>query len=114
MKSYDGCCTCRLRKKRCDEIRPVCRNCSALQITCHFGDEKPSWMDGGFGQREKADEIKREVRTAAARRRGVLPIEPIAAESDKDADLTTAGLNRPSASRKRSPLRGEPTLDSRP
>jgi len=91
MKSYDGCWTCRLRKKRCDETRPLCRNCSTLQITCHFSDEKPSWMDSGFGQKEKAEEVKREVRIAAARRRGSLPmdvLEPIATEADKDAGPT--------------------------
>ncbi|KIM99294.1 hypothetical protein OIDMADRAFT_43237 [Oidiodendron maius Zn] len=102
MKSYDGCWTCRLRKKRCDEIRPVCRNCSALQITCHFGNEKPSWMDGGFGQKEKAEEVKREVKSAAARRRGTLPmdvLEPIAAEPDNDAGLATGGLNEQRASK---------------
>ena len=83
MKSYDGCWTCRLRKKRCDKIRPVCENCSALQITCHFGDEKPSWMDSGSEQRDKAEEVKREVKSAAARRRGTFPVdslEPVAAE----------------------------------
>ncbi|KAF2499678.1 hypothetical protein BU16DRAFT_279517 [Lophium mytilinum] len=117
MKSYDGCWTCRLRKKRCDEIRPVCRNCSTLQITCHFGDEKPSWMDGGFGQKEKAEEIKQNVKSAAARRRGTLPtdiLEPIAAELDKDAGMATGGLNRQSASTKCPPFHGEPALDSSP
>ncbi|RDW57306.1 hypothetical protein BP5796_12756 [Coleophoma crateriformis] len=108
MKSYDGCWTCRLRKKRCDETRPVCRNCSVLQVTCHFGEEKPSWMDGGLGQKEKAEEVKREVKSAAARRRGTLPmevLEPIA------AGLATGGLTRQSAS---IPFRGEPTPDSSP
>ncbi|KAF2478745.1 fungal-specific transcription factor domain-containing protein [Neohortaea acidophila] len=88
MKSFDGCWTCRLRKKRCDESRPACSNCSSLQITCHFGDEKPAWMDGGAEQRAKADEIKHELRHAAARRRGILPIEVLA------------------------PLRAEPILES--
>ncbi|KAI3323934.1 fungal-specific transcription factor domain-containing protein [Xylariaceae sp. AK1471] len=116
MKSYDGCWTCRLRKKRCDEIRPVCRNCSTLQITCHFGNEKPSWMDGGFRQKEKAEGVKREVRSAAARRRGTLPmdvLEPIAAEPDKDAGLATGGLNEQSALTQCPPFRGELTLDSK-
>jgi C6 transcription factor Pro1 len=111
MKSYDGCWTCRLRKKRCDEIRPVCRNCSTLQITCHFGDEKPAWMDNGFGQKEKAEEVKREVKSAAARRRGTLPMDILA---DKDAGLTTSGLKRQSSSAKCSPFRAEPTLNSSP
>ena len=75
MKSYDGCWTCRLRKKRCDERRPVCSNCATLQILCHFGTEKPPWMDGGSEQKKKAKEVKREVKNASARRRGTLPTE---------------------------------------
>jgi hypothetical protein len=117
MKSYDGCWTCRLRKKRCDEIRPVCRNCSALQITCHFSDEKPSWMESRFGQKEKAEEIKREVKSAAARRRGTLPmdvLERIVAEPDKDAGRATGGLTRQSVPTKSPPFRAEQTLDSTP
>ncbi|TVY75928.1 Pestheic acid cluster transcriptional regulator, partial [Lachnellula suecica] len=67
------------------------------EITCHFDYEKPPWMDGGFGQKEKAEEVKREVRSAAARRRGeTLPspmdvtppmevVVSIAAETDKHA-----------------------------
>ncbi|KAK9239522.1 hypothetical protein V1525DRAFT_386594 [Lipomyces kononenkoae] len=74
-------------------------------------------MDSGFGQKEKAEEVKREVRSAAARRRGTLPmdvLEPIAAEPDKDTGLATSGLSRQSASTKCPPFRAEPTLDSSP
>ena len=74
-------------------------------------------MDSGFGQKEKAEEVKREVKSAAARRRGTLPmdvLEPIATESDKDAGLATRALNRQSASTNGPPLRGESTPDSSP
>ncbi|RAO71287.1 uncharacterized protein BHQ10_007299 [Talaromyces amestolkiae] len=104
MKSYDGCWTCRLRKKRCDETRPVCRNCSALHITCHFGEEKPSWMDNGIGQKEKAEEIKREVKSAAARRRGTLPMDVVA---NNDDESITGGLRRCSASTECPPFSAE-------
>jgi len=66
-------------------------------------------MDGGSGQKEKAEEVKREVRSAAARRRGILPmdvLEPI--EQDKHFGLATGGVNEPSG------FHGEPTLDSSP
>ncbi|KAH7395212.1 fungal-specific transcription factor domain-containing protein [Phaeosphaeria sp. MPI-PUGE-AT-0046c] len=91
MKSYDGCWTCRLRKKRCDEFRPECRNCSTLQIVCYFDDEKPAWMDNAAGQKEKAEEVKREVKSAAARRRGVLSpdtLEPSIIEPDMDTSTS--------------------------
>jgi hypothetical protein len=97
MRSYDGCWTCRLRKKRCDEIRPVCRNCSALQIICYSSAEKPSWVDGGVGQKKKAEEIKREVKSAAARRRGSVPaevLETILTEPDSSSPGRTSSHTR--------------------
>ncbi|KAF2648015.1 hypothetical protein K491DRAFT_722937 [Lophiostoma macrostomum CBS 122681] len=110
MKSYDGCWTCRLRKKRCDETRPECRNCSALQIACHFGVEKPTWMDGGLGQRKKAEEVKSEVKRAAVRRRGTLPADlETAAEGSKDAALDT---DRHSSPAQFPSFRGGPPPDS--
>ena len=74
-------------------------------------------MDGGSNQKQKAEEVKREVRSAAARRRGTLPMdiqEPIAAESDNDAKLATSGLEEQSASTECQPFSGERTLDSSP
>ena len=74
-------------------------------------------MDGGFRQKEKAEEVKREVKRAAARRRRTLPLEvlePAAAEPDEDAGLATGGLDQQSALTTCPPFRGEPTLDSSP
>ncbi|KAI1144310.1 fungal-specific transcription factor domain-containing protein [Hypoxylon sp. FL0543] len=69
IRSFNGCWTCRLRRKKCDEKHPVCGVCSALRITCHFGQEKPDWMDGGVRQEEMAERLKREVREKAQQRR---------------------------------------------
>ncbi|KAK9489093.1 hypothetical protein V1508DRAFT_401196 [Lipomyces doorenjongii] len=72
---------------------------------------RPGWTA------EKAEEVKREVRSAAARRHATLPmdvLEPIAAEPYKDAGLATGGLNRQSATTKCPPFRAEPTLDFSP
>lgn len=71
-KTSNGCWTCRLRRKKCDEKRPVCDTCAGLFITCHFNPEKPEWMDGGVKQEEMAERLKREVReNAYLRPRGV-------------------------------------------
>lgn len=75
----------------------MCKNCSALQITRHSSDEKQSWMDNGFGQKDKAEEFRREVMNAAVRRRGTLlmdVLEPIAAQPDKNGGLATGGLSQ--------------------
>lgn len=70
IRSFNGCWTCRLRRKKCDEKRPVCDTCAALHITCHYDQEKPEWMDGGVRQEEMAEQLKREVKEKAHRRRG--------------------------------------------
>ncbi|AEO53692.1 hypothetical protein MYCTH_44604 [Thermothelomyces thermophilus ATCC 42464] len=68
-RSAGGCWTCRLRRKKCDEARPICKGCVALEIDCLYSDDKPEWMDGGEKQKQKADWLKREVKRKAAHRR---------------------------------------------
>ncbi|KAK3393252.1 fungal-specific transcription factor domain-containing protein [Podospora didyma] len=68
-RSSDGCWTCRLRRKKCDEVRPLCNACGALEIDCLYSDDKPDWMDGAEKQKEKADQLKLEVKQRASHRR---------------------------------------------
>ncbi|KAK0734726.1 fungal-specific transcription factor domain-containing protein [Lasiosphaeria miniovina] len=68
-RSSEGCWTCRLRRKKCDELRPLCGGCALLEIDCLYCDEKPEWMDGGQRQKEKADQLKTEVKRKANQRR---------------------------------------------
>ncbi|PVI07516.1 hypothetical protein DM02DRAFT_551138 [Periconia macrospinosa] len=117
MRSHDGCWTCKVRKKRCDELRPVCRNCSTLEITCHFGNQKPSWMDNGNGQKEKAKEVKREVKSAAARRRGTVltdALEPVPSTSDRGITLIADSSDAENAFGMSPLFRGEPFSESAP
>ncbi|KAF5023128.1 hypothetical protein F66182_4823 [Fusarium sp. NRRL 66182] len=69
VRSNAGCWTCRLRRKKCDEKRPVCDSCGTLEITCHFEDDKPDWMDGGPKQKAMAETIKAQVKKQASQRR---------------------------------------------
>lgn len=42
-RSRSGCFTCRQRKKRCDETKPICKTCSRLKLQCVYplpGDRK--------------------------------------------------------------------------
>ncbi|KAL4954300.1 hypothetical protein BDW69DRAFT_194164 [Aspergillus filifer] len=57
-KDYTGCLTCRLRRIRCDQAQPMCRNCLALDIKCYTDPHKPEWMDNGPKQREMAQRFK--------------------------------------------------------
>ncbi|ATY61675.1 C6 transcription [Cordyceps militaris] len=69
VRSQSGCYTCRLRRKKCDEKRPVCDGCTALEIDCVYGEHKPDWMDGGPKQRAMAEMIKLQVKKQASQRR---------------------------------------------
>ncbi|KAK4067550.1 transcriptional regulator family: Fungal Specific TF [Trichoderma harzianum] len=68
-KRCDGCWTCRLRRKKCDETRPECANCTGLQITCHYGRLKPEWLDGAEKQEAMAAKIKSQIKQQAGNRR---------------------------------------------
>jgi len=68
-RSSGGCWTCRLRRKKCDEERPLCQGCLALEIECLYTEDKPEWMDGGELQRQKAEWLKKEVKRKATHRR---------------------------------------------
>ncbi|KAK3945218.1 fungal-specific transcription factor domain-containing protein [Diplogelasinospora grovesii] len=68
-RSNEGCWTCRLRRKKCDELRPLCGVCAALEIDCLYSDDKPEWMDGGEKQKERAHRLKEIVKRRAGRRR---------------------------------------------
>lgn len=70
IRSFNGCWTCRLRRKKCDENNPVCETCATLHITCYYNQEKPEWMDGGVKQEEMAERLKQEVKQRAHSRRG--------------------------------------------
>ncbi|KAG8157472.1 hypothetical protein KVR01_012856 [Diaporthe batatas] len=68
-KLGESCWTCRLRRKRCDAVRPICGSCQALDISCHAGETRPSWMDGGPAQSNMSEAIKRRIKYNALLRR---------------------------------------------
>jgi hypothetical protein len=73
-RSQNGCHTCRLRKKKCDELRPVCANCLSRAIPCYGYGAKPHWMDGAGLEAEEVKRIKKAAeRNYRARRRGLRP-----------------------------------------
>jgi hypothetical protein len=65
-----GCWTCRFRKKKCDEVKPVCNQCATLRIQCDMASEKqPLYMrDDRAAQQKKAD-IKAQMGKRRRRRR---------------------------------------------
>lgn len=65
-RSRNGCWTCRLRRKKCDERHPNCVQCQNLNITCYGFGERPDWMDGGEQEREELGAIKLAIVNNAA------------------------------------------------
>jgi hypothetical protein len=103
MRTSNGCWTCRLRRKKCDEVQPICDTCAALSITCHFDqDAKPDWMDGGLRQEEMAEHIKREVKEKAHQRRG----ERMADTSGGNTSVSQASTSESPPMNTPSPLSG--------
>lgn len=86
MRSSNGCWTCRLRRKKCDERHPMCDACAALQITCYYSEDKPGWMDGGVRQDEMAEQLKREIKEKSHRRH--IPSEGISVARSPIGDQT--------------------------
>ncbi|KAK3309873.1 fungal-specific transcription factor domain-containing protein [Chaetomium strumarium] len=89
IRSSGGCWTCRLRRKKCDEERPLCKGCLALEIDCLYSEEKPDWMDGGEKQKQRAEWLKKEVKRKAAHRRELRFLQGLEVRLESlDASLT--------------------------
>ncbi|RAH78496.1 C6 transcription factor rosa [Aspergillus japonicus CBS 114.51] len=59
-RSRSGCFICRLRRKKCDETRPVCASCSKLSLKCDY--KMPHWWQNPELRRRQMDMIKKRVR----------------------------------------------------
>lgn len=78
-----SCWTCRVRRKKCDRTKPRCHACAALEITCHYSEARPDWMDGGELQNDMAKHIKAEVRQGAEARRERQYIQVLTLHEDR-------------------------------
>ncbi|EAW11189.1 Zn(II)2Cys6 transcription factor [Aspergillus clavatus NRRL 1] len=59
-RSRSGCYTCRLRRKKCDEDHPACRNCTNLSLSCEY--KRPDWWSSAEQRRIQKDRIKTRIR----------------------------------------------------
>lgn len=85
-----GCWTCRLRRKRCDGEDP-CRDCRSLGIDCCFQINKPDWMVRGAKQRQRAEEIKSQIRHNASQRRTQHKVQTLTQQLKGASILTDDG-----------------------
>jgi C6 transcription factor Pro1 len=61
LRSNHGCWSCRIRRKKCDETKPVCTTCTSRNITCHGYGSKPEWLDGGDQEKLIARDLKNQI-----------------------------------------------------
>lgn len=60
-RSYSGCYICRLRRIKCDEVRPMCTKCSFRGLKCEFPEHdkpKPDYLLDNTERQLKLQEIK--------------------------------------------------------
>ncbi|OAA78204.1 transcriptional regulatory protein pro1 [Akanthomyces lecanii RCEF 1005] len=55
-RSRSGCYTCRLRRKKCDEITPYCSACQHLGLECEY--KRPIWWSNNEARRRNKEDIK--------------------------------------------------------
>lgn len=68
-RSHNGCWTCRVRRKKCDESSQPCTTCTGLHLMCHGYGPRPFWMDGGSQEKLKVMEFKAIVKRYSKQRR---------------------------------------------
>jgi len=60
-RSRTGCLTCRLRKRKCDERRPICHTCHSSELTCYgYSAPLPNWYTSkaNWEEAKRSDEAK--------------------------------------------------------
>jgi C6 transcription factor Pro1 len=102
LRNKQGCWTCRLRKKKCDEGHPDCATCRSLSITCHGYGAKPDWMNGGEQEREVLNNLKETVKHTSRRKAKpdsslrnthIVKIAPRSTNGEGEARVADAGPN---------------------
>ncbi|KAK7419253.1 hypothetical protein QQX98_003405 [Neonectria punicea] len=90
-----GCWTCRIRHRKCDELRPVCKECNSRQIPCYGYDAKPpAWMND---QGKLSAELKNIKRIVKENFRRIKRLQNRHSSPDVTQSLTTSqpGPERP-------------------
>lgn len=77
-RSRTGCLTCRKRKKRCDEERPICRACRKLNFACeypHPGTERQRARRSKYTISEDITSPTRSVKPPPAQSHSIQPTD---------------------------------------
>ncbi|KAI5957854.1 hypothetical protein KGF57_003121 [Candida theae] len=63
-RSRSGCLTCKIRKKKCDEVRPICSDCKRLHKKCYYIDQSSMTTEEirNLKRKVEADESNHKLR----------------------------------------------------
>lgn len=56
-RSKRGCWICRIKHLKCDEIKPICKNCNRFGIQCDYSEERPAYVLDKDLRRQKLDTV---------------------------------------------------------
>ncbi|EFY88518.1 hypothetical protein MAC_05412 [Metarhizium acridum CQMa 102] len=68
-RSTNGCWTCRIRHRKCDEKHPICRECADRTIACHGYGPKPKWIDNQWELQAELSRVKKTVNSNFRRKK---------------------------------------------
>ncbi|ESZ90633.1 hypothetical protein SBOR_8983 [Sclerotinia borealis F-4128] len=96
IRSNRGCWTCRIRKKKCDEVQPGCLRCANVNVECQYGP-KPRWIDDPKVGKEELERIKAVVAASASKKRAAFRarIRPISISSSPRSSKSPSATNTP-------------------
>jgi hypothetical protein len=95
-RTTTGCWTCRIRRKKCDDVQPFCGPCNFHQLTCHGYGPKPAWIDGAKNQKAEVERIKQSVSENLRSRRAFRVSEKLGGQS-RVVQAATVTLKRRSS-----------------
>ncbi|KAF8458704.1 fungal-specific transcription factor domain-containing protein [Terfezia claveryi] len=103
-RSRTGCFTCRLRRKKCDEGKPLCKACKHLGLSCEY--KRPVWWSNVDQRKRQKEAIKMLIKRTKLSEK-VAQVSPLSADSPPELSRSaptsdcTSDLG-PSGSRRRS------------
>ncbi|CAD6439239.1 64585307-f8cb-4a19-bfa8-82eaea6783ff [Sclerotinia trifoliorum] len=104
VRSNRGCWTCRIRKKKCDELKPGCLRCADVNVECRYGP-KPNWIDDPKFGKIELERIKAIVAASASKKRAAF-------RARKNSNSTSSLLKSPKSSSTTKSPRKESNLSS--
>lgn len=97
-RSSTGCWTCKLRHRKCDELRPICQECRARQLQCHGYGDRPTWLNDERQVQAEMSRIKRAVKFNVAHSRQSRGKKQTDLKNDSQSDHNTfSGTSEPLA-----------------